>query len=234
MAMSLGQSVPAAVDPITTQMNKFRSYVTMLADANCKDDLKLKAVQEISENFELILASNTYPSFLDHAVKIFVRILQEGEPHFIAEYNIQQVRKSILEILHRLPTNDALRPYIKTILSLTLKLLEIDNEENVLVCLKIIIELHKQYRPAFNPEIQHFLQFVKTIYSELPNHMGKIFEPRAPISVKDLSELNTEELLKETFTITTIQTEKRNKDGALISVRNLTFRLLFLLIIKTS
>lgn len=35
-----------------------------------------------------------------------------------------------------------------------LKLLEIDNEENVLVCLKIIIELHKQYRPAFNAEVQ--------------------------------------------------------------------------------
>lgn len=129
-----------------------------------------------------------------------------------------------MEILHRLPTNDALRPYIKAILSLTLRLLEKDNEENVLVCLKIIIELHKQYRPAFNPEIQHFLQFVKSIYSELPNHMKKIFEPRPPITVKDLSELNTEELLKETFTITTIQTEKRNKDGALISVSTKVFQ----------
>lgn len=35
-----------------------------------------------------------------------------------------------------------------------LKLLEIDNEENVLVCLKIIIELHKQYRPPFSPEVR--------------------------------------------------------------------------------
>lgn len=128
------------------------------------------------------------------------------------------MRKLILEILYRLPTNETLRPYVKPILSLTLKLLEIDNEENVLVCLKIIIELHKQYRPAFNAEIQHFLQFVKSIYSELPNHMNKIFEPRAPIKVKDLTELNIDELLKETFTITVIQTEKRNKDQTLISV----------------
>ncbi|KAI4454767.1 ataxia telangiectasia mutated atm -related [Holotrichia oblita] len=206
-----------AGDPTTAQMNKFRSYVTMLADPNCKDDLKLKATQEISENFETILSSSLYQNFLDHSVKIFLKILQDGEPHFIADYNIQQVRKLILEILYRLPTNEALRPYVKPILSLMLKLLEIDNEENVLVCLKIIIELHKQYRPAFNAEIQHFLQFVKSIYSELPNHMNKIFEPRAPIKVKDLSELNIEELLKETFTITVIQTEKRNKDQTLIS-----------------
>lgn len=56
-------------------------------------------------------------------------------------------------MLYRLPTNETLRPYVKNILLLMLKLLEIDNEENVLVCLKIIIELHKQYRPPFSPEV---------------------------------------------------------------------------------
>ncbi|CAH0549746.1 unnamed protein product, partial [Brassicogethes aeneus] len=205
------------VDPHTTQMNQFRSYVTMLGDPNCKDALKLKATQEISKNFEIILKSPLYPSFLEHSVKVFLKILEDGDPHFIAEYNIQQVRKLILEMLYRLPTNEQLRDYVRQILLLMLKLLEVDNEENVLVCLKIIIELHKQYRPVFSVEIQRFLRFVKTIYSELPNHMNKIFEPRAPIKVKDLSELNIEELLKETFTMTTIQTEKRNKDGNLIA-----------------
>lgn len=63
------------------------------------------------------------------------------------------MRKLILEMLHRLPTNDLLKPYVKPMLSLMLKLLELENEENVLVCLRIIIELHKQYRPTFNPEV---------------------------------------------------------------------------------
>lgn len=67
---------------------------------------------------------------------------------------LQQVRKLILEMIPRLPTNDMLRPYVKPILTLMLKLLQIDNEENVQVCVRIIIELHKQYRPAFNPEVQ--------------------------------------------------------------------------------
>lgn len=48
--------------------------------------------------------------------------------------------------------------------------------------------------------------------------MVKIFEPREQIKVKNLSELNMEELLKETFTMTSIQTEKRNKDDTLIAV----------------
>ena len=49
--------------------------------------------------------------------------------------------------------------------------------------------------------------------------MNKIFEPRPTcIKVKDLSELNIEELLKETFCTTVIQTEKRNKDQTVICV----------------
>lgn len=202
----------SVVDPTATQMNHFLSYVKMLVDPNRQDVSKLIAMREISENFEMIVSSSLYPTFLDNSIKIFLKILQEGEPHFIAEYNIHQVRKLILEILHRFPTNNLLRPYVKPMLSLMLKLLEVENEENVLVCLKIIIELHKQYRPPFNEEIQHFLHFVKSIYSDLPNHMNKIFEPKAPIKVGDLSELNLEELLKETFTTTTIQVEKKNKD----------------------
>ena len=63
-------------------------------------------------------------------------------------------------------------------------------------------------------EITHFLQFVKSIYNELPNHLNKIFEPRGGIKVKELSELNIDALLCETFTITSIQTEKKVPDGS--------------------
>lgn len=109
----------------------------------------------------MILSSPQYPQFLDHSLKIFLKILQEGEPHFIAEYNIQQVRKLILEMIHRLPISDTLRPYVKSILILMLKLMEIENEENVLVCLKIFMELHKQYRPAYSTEVDVSLYSIK-------------------------------------------------------------------------
>ena len=39
--------------------------------------------------FQVIISSVQYPTFLDHSMKIFLKILQEGEPHFIGEYNIQ-------------------------------------------------------------------------------------------------------------------------------------------------
>lgn len=40
-------------DPLA-QMNTYRSYVTVIADPGAKDEIKLKAVQELSENFEVL------------------------------------------------------------------------------------------------------------------------------------------------------------------------------------
>ena len=53
-----------------------------------------------------------------------------------------------------------------------------ENEDNVLVCLRIIIELHKQFRPPHSGEITHFLHFVQSIYKELPNRLNKVRKKR--------------------------------------------------------
>jgi transformation/transcription domain-associated protein len=56
-------------------------------------------------------------------------------------------------MIHRLPVSDVIRPHVNSILILTLNLIKEDNEENVLICLRIIIDLHKQYRPSFYPQV---------------------------------------------------------------------------------
>lgn len=81
------------------QMNTFRSYVTMLGDLTAKDEIKMKAAQELSENFELITQCSGFQLFLEHSMKIFIRILHEGEPLFVSEYNLQQVNVNFLWIL---------------------------------------------------------------------------------------------------------------------------------------
>jgi hypothetical protein len=148
-------------------------------------------------------------------------------------------------MIHRLPTSEMVRPYVKQILQLTLKLLQTDNEENVLVCLRIIIDMHKQYRPAYGPDsevcfwsgldfsdwiiislilfqIKQFISYVRNIYSDLPGHLPKIFEPRPPIRVKDLKELNIEQILPEIYTSTPVQAEKMTADGKVTQV-NVSF-----------
>nr|XP_042899044.1 transformation/transcription domain-associated protein isoform X5 [Parasteatoda tepidariorum] len=171
-------SVSAPINDPVAVMNTYRSYVSMLQDPVAKDESKLKALQELSGELETIVSNPQYPSFLDHAIKIFIRILGDGEPQFIAE-----------------------------------KTTHVENEENILVVLRIIIEFHKTFRPPCSVEIQMFLLYVKNIYKELPNYLHLIFEPRPTPKVKDLSAATLEPLLKETFTITPIQIEKSEKRG---------------------
>lgn len=148
--------------PITTieQLEEFNRHVSAMNDPEVPNDAKFKGLQSISENLENIIASPHYNVFLEHSMPIFLRMLAEIEPVFISEHPAQLLRKITLEILHRLPPNEALRNHIRSILALMFKFVETDNEENVLICLKIIIELHKQFRPAYSTEVSFVISFV--------------------------------------------------------------------------
>uniref|UniRef100_A0A8C3CPS3 Transformation/transcription domain associated protein n=1 Tax=Cairina moschata TaxID=8855 RepID=A0A8C3CPS3_CAIMO len=166
---------PTVVDQ-TTLMKKYLQFVAALTDVNTPDETKLKMMQEVSENFENVTSSPQYSTFLEHIIPRFLTFLQDGEVQFLQEKPAQQLRKLVLEIIHRIPTNEHLRLHTKNILSVMFRFLETENEENVLICLRIIIELHKQFRPAITQEIHHFLDFVKQIYKELPKVVNRYFE----------------------------------------------------------
>uniref|UniRef100_A0A8C1NFG8 Transformation/transcription domain-associated protein n=1 Tax=Cyprinus carpio TaxID=7962 RepID=A0A8C1NFG8_CYPCA len=166
---------PTVVDQ-TTLMKKYLQFVAALTDNNTPDETKLKMMQEVSENFENVTSSPQYSTFLEHIIPRFLTFLQDGEVQFLQEKPTQQLRKLVLEIIHRIPTNEHLRPHAKNVLSVMFRFLEIESEENVLICLRIIIELHKQFRPPISQEIHHFLDFVKQIYKELPKVVARYFE----------------------------------------------------------
>lgn len=166
---------PTVVDQ-TTLMKKYLQFVAALTDNITPDETKLKMMQEVSENFENVTSSPQYSTFLEHIIPRFLTFLQDGEVQFLQEKPTQQLRKLVLEIIHRIPTNEHLRPHTKNILSLMFRFLEVESEENVLICLRIIIELHKQFRPPISQEIHHFLDFVKQIYKDLPKVVARYFE----------------------------------------------------------
>lgn len=56
-------------------------------------------------------------------------------------------------MIHRLPMSENIRPHVNSVLALMLLLIREDNEENVLICLRIIIDIHKLYRPPFYPQV---------------------------------------------------------------------------------
>ncbi|KAM9773955.1 transformation/transcription domain-associated protein isoform 1-T1 [Syngnathus typhle] len=174
--MAFGPAPSPTVVDQTTLMKKYLQFVAALTDTNTPDETKLKMMQEVSENFENVTSSPQYSTFLEHIIPRFLTFLQDGEVQFLQEKPTQQLRKLVLEIIHRIPTNEHLRSHTKNILSVMFRFLEIESEENVLICLRIIIELHKQFRPPISQEIHHFLDFVKQIYKDLPKVVARYFE----------------------------------------------------------
>ena len=71
--------------------NTALSCVKILGDSTAKDDLRLKAALELTEHFEAITQCAGYQNFLEQAMKTFLKVLSDGEPQFVSEYNIQQV-----------------------------------------------------------------------------------------------------------------------------------------------
>jgi hypothetical protein len=71
-----------------------------------------------------------------------------------------KVRNVILEVLNRMPHSETLKPYVVDLMKLSMHVAATDNEENALIALRIIFDLHKNYRPNLEDEVQPFLDFV--------------------------------------------------------------------------
>ena len=140
-----------------------------LIDASVEFGKKLKCIQEILEHLNDIIHSEQYMAFLHTILPIFFQFLRETEIQFISDTPQQEARKYVLNILNRLPANDSLKHYSNDILSTAFSIIINDNEDNAVLCIWLIIEHVKYYKPPLTPELQQFLHFSKKLLSELPN-----------------------------------------------------------------
>lgn len=187
----------------------WRSCVSLLSDASAFDNKKYEAATQLSEDLELIVEHNqTHRQFFEQTIVTFLTYLETTEPKFVSESYRQKLRKLILEMIQRLPPVDALREHVPRILQLMFRLFEIENEENVGVILRIIIELHKSYKPEFINEIFSFLEFIKAFYSDMKNNydLNAMFEEKK-IVVSEFNDQVVEKLLVNIHTITTVELE---------------------------
>jgi transformation/transcription domain-associated protein len=158
----------------------FQAWIDALVDPNTSEDLKLKAIQDLSFNLELMQTLSTYPQLIEDAMHKFMRLLSETEPQFIAESTVQQLRKKTLEIIQRttpivnnsnsqnvMNNLDPRTALIRDVLLLIYRLIERENEENVIICLKILTDYHRHLRTTsllINEVIFQFLFFLYFYY----------------------------------------------------------------------
>jgi transformation/transcription domain-associated protein len=122
-----------------------------------------------------IVHTSEYANFLRHLFPAFRTILLRSPATHPADGVDVRFRHLVLEIMNRLPNNEVLRPYAPELLRIATETLSRDTEENALTCLRIIFDLHKNFRPALEGEVQCFLDLVQRIYRLLPTSINKAF-----------------------------------------------------------
>ena len=153
-------------------------------------------------------------NFLQHLFPPFCKYLSREPPSFgdgmypemLSAYTLtnssltgpeHKLRNILLEMFNRLPSSDHLATRIPDLLSLALKLLKTESEENAIICLRIIIDLHKNHRPSLDPpvkvkqcleqSVQPFLDIVLGMYQQLPDTLQQTFTAPPTQKPKPLS-----------------------------------------------
>lgn len=113
----------------------------------------LQAVNEIKEHIEIVhtaefgsFLSNLFPSLREVVVS-------KTNPQF-EDNDENKIRRTILDIFNRFPNTQILQQIVFELMTISLKVIQEDNEENALIALKSMFDLHKTYRPNLENQVQ--------------------------------------------------------------------------------
>lgn len=144
---------------------------------------------EVRDSLEIAHTAE-YLNFLKCYFRAFsVVLLQITKPQF-ADSQEHKLRNIVVEILNRLPHSEVLRPFVQDLLKVAMQVLTTDNEENGLICIRIIFDLLRNFRPTLENEVQPFLDFVCKIYQNFKSTVSHFFESGA-VAGEDVKPMDT-------------------------------------------
>lgn len=149
-----------------------------LSDKSSNPKAKLATAFELKELVDLF-QNLDYALFLKHVVPAFVALLDSTPCSFTADAPEQRLRHILLETTHRLPQQEVLKPYADSLMTAMLNVLRDDNEDNAVLALKVIIDLHRSFKAVLQDQVQPFLEIVKKLYANMKNTVEHAFESEA-------------------------------------------------------
>ncbi|OMO84636.1 hypothetical protein COLO4_21911 [Corchorus olitorius] len=151
---------------------------------------------EVRDSLEIAHTAE-YLNFLKCYFRAFsVVLLQITKPQF-TDNPEHKLRNIVVEILNRLPHSEVLRPFVQDLLKVALQVLTTDNEENGLICIRIIFDLLRNFRPSLEAEVQPFLDFVCKIYQNFRMTVSHFFDNPAVGMEVDVKPMDTSSSLSD-------------------------------------
>lgn len=132
-------------------------------------------LSELLDMIETFNGATEYEYFLSNLIPIFLNYLKVVPIVFSSQAPEQKLRNSILEILHRSIMNETFEPYSQQILDDLTQVLVEENEDNGVLCMKIITSLHKAYKAKLGDKAQGFIDIIGQIYDNMPETVSNTF-----------------------------------------------------------
>jgi transformation/transcription domain-associated protein len=67
-------------------------------------------------------------------------------------------------------------------MALLMQIVKTDNEDNAVLSLKIMIDLHRHYKTVVADQVQPFLDFVFAMYANMPNIVREAFDTNSTMT----------------------------------------------------
>ncbi|XLR64513.1 hypothetical protein S83_015185 [Arachis hypogaea] len=159
-------------------VQNFEQHSRHLVEPDLPIQTRLNMVMEVRDSLEIAHTAE-YLNFLKCYFRAFSAILlQVTKPQFVDNPE-HKLRNIVVEILNRLPHSEVLRPFVQDLLKVAMQVLTTDNEENGLICIRIIFDLLRNFRPTLEHEVQPFLDFVCKIYQNFKLTVSHFFDNMA-------------------------------------------------------
>ncbi|KAE9606640.1 putative transcription-associated protein [Lupinus albus] len=156
-------------------VQNFEQHSRHLVEPDLSIQGRLQMVMEVRDSLEIAHTAE-YLNFLKCYFRAFSGILlQITKPQFVDNPE-HKLRNIVVEILNRLPHSEVLRPFVQDLLKVAMQVLTTDNEENGLICIRIIFDLLRNFRPTLENEVQPFLDFVCKIYQNFKLTVSHFFD----------------------------------------------------------
>ena len=144
-----------------------------LMDPSVNIEGKIAAVKELKNSIEAITSSPEYNSYLRAILPSFIQLFLSASGIF--QPQIINLKNLMLEIVHRFPHNEALKIYARELMIALITVLKSDSEGNAVLSLKIIVDLHKNYKSLVEDQVQPLMDVVLTMYSNMHDAVRMAF-----------------------------------------------------------
>ncbi|KAJ1922206.1 transcription-associated protein 1 [Mycoemilia scoparia] len=143
----------------------FEIYASRLSGTSINTKLKCTIALELCESFEYFQPQDTsrFMNILWPTIRDF---LLKSPPVFTSNSMDQKLRSTLIDTIRRIPLSENLRDHAPELASTFLELVKIENEDNGVMCLKIIYDLHRMYYVKLESFSQAFLELALDIYGK--------------------------------------------------------------------